>query len=218
MHSAKWVVLAMMVMVGSSHSAGFGVTGKAGSLGIGVEGTVDLIPHVNLRGGVNFFNYDTDSQRGDIDYNLELKLKSFSALIDLHPIPGSGLRFTGGLIWNGNDADLVANPTENYDIGGQTYTATNVGNLTANLDFNTTAPYAGIGWGNAATGRIGFAFDLGLAFQGSPAVNLDATGALRNDPLFVQDLQREETQLQDDVDGFKYYPVISIGLSLKLTP
>jgi len=74
------VVLACMVST-SSH-AGIGIAGRAGTLGIGIEATQSLIPMVNVRGGINWFNYSFDGTESDVRYNIDLKLKSFSALVD----------------------------------------------------------------------------------------------------------------------------------------
>ena len=104
------------------------------------------------------------------------------------------------------------------EIGGQTYTQAEAGTLNGAVDFKSTAPYLGIGWGNAANSRIGLAIDLGIAFQGSPQVDLGATGQLANTQEFIDELNREQDELQDSLDGFKYYPVIAIGLSFKITP
>jgi hypothetical protein len=211
------ILLSVMLFWATTIQAmGLGVTGKAGSLGIGVEVTKSLVPRVNVRGGVNFFNYAFDQSEGGNDYQFDLKLKSFSILADLHPIPGRGLRLSGGIVFNNNHLDMVGVPTGSYSIGNRTYTGSDVGTLTGTVEFTATAPYFGIGWGNAASGRFGLAFDLGVALQGSPQVSLSTTGILASDPTFIQELNREDQQLEDDISGFKYYPVVSLGLSLNL--
>ena len=52
-------------------------------------------------------------------------------------------------------------------------------------------------------------------FQGSPTANLSATGPIASDPGFQADLAKEENNLQDDLDNFEYYPVISIGFNYR---
>lgn len=208
--------VAMMLWAGSAQAIGLGVTGKAGSLGIGVEVTKSLVPMVNVRGGLNFLDYSFDQSEGGNDYDFDLKLKSFSVLIDFHPIPERGLRLSGGIIFNNNHLDMVAVSSATYSIGNRTYTGAEVGQLDGVVDFKSTAPYFGIGWGNATSGRFGLALDLGIVLQGSPQVSLSATGLAASDPNFVQDLNREVQELENDISGFKYYPVISLGLSLNL--
>jgi hypothetical protein len=84
------------------------------------------------------------------------------------------------------------------------------------VDFKSTAPYFGVGWGNATNGRFGLALDLGVVLQGIPQVSLTATGLVSSDPNFVQELNREVQELENDISAFKYYPVISLGLSMNL--
>jgi len=115
------VVLACMVST-SSH-AGIGIAGRAGTLGIGIEATQSLIPMVNVRGGINWFNYSFDGTESDVRYNIDLKLKSFSALVDFHPFPLVGFRLTGGIVFNSNGLDMVSESVSaTIEIGGQTYT------------------------------------------------------------------------------------------------
>ena len=111
---------------------------------------------------------------------------------------------------------MVSVPSGTYSIGNRNYTGAEVGTLTGKVDFKSTAPYVGIGWGNATSGRFGIAFDLGIVFQGSPQVALSASGIVASDPTFIQELNRENQELENDISEFKYYPVISLGLSLNL--
>jgi hypothetical protein len=48
-----------------------------------------------------------------------------------------------------------------------------------------------------------------LLYQGSPKVKLSAAGVLQSD------LNQEALELEDALDNFKYYPVISYGTSFK---
>ncbi len=95
-----------------------------------------------------------------------------------------------------------------------TYAADEVGALGGDVDFRPVAPYIGIGWGNplGRTGRWGLATDLGVAFTGSPDIDLCASGPIGADPTFQARLAEEEKDIQDDLDIFKIYPVLSINL------
>ena len=117
---------------------------------------------------------------------------------------------------NGNELNMKATGSNtSYDIGDTTYTASEVGTLTGNVEFNSFAPYVGIDFGNSVTKskEFGFMFDLGIAYQGSPDVSLSATGTLSNNATFKEELRKEEKALQDDLDNFTIYPVISLGVT-----
>lgn len=217
--SSIFAVAALIFALSAPSHAGIGIAGRAGTLGIGVEVTQSVIPNVNVRGGLNWFNYSFDGTESDVSYNIDLKLKSFTAMVDLHPFPLLGFRLTGGIVFNSNGLEMVSDQiSATVNIGGVDYNTGDVGTLNGIVDFKSTAPYLGIGWGNAASSRIGLAIDLGIAFQGSPQVELGATGQLRTDPDFQNRLRQEEQDLQDEISGFKYYPVVSVGLSFKITP
>ena len=52
-------------------------------------------------------------------------------------------------------------------------------------------------------------------FQGSPEVTLSATGPITSDTTFLAELAKEEDNLQDDLDSYEFYPIISIGINYR---
>jgi len=186
---------------------------KGGTLGLGGELTTDIVPGLNLRGGVQWFNLDFDAEFEDIDYSVDADLLNPLLLLDWYPFGGS-FRLSGGVLFNQSEVDLRATPSEPVQIGGTTYLPSEVGTLRGRSDFNPVVPYVGIGWGNAVGRgkRLGLAIDLGVAFIGSPGVNLSATGPLASDPTFRAHLAQEEEDIEDDLSDFKFYPVLSLTL------
>jgi hypothetical protein len=75
----------------------------------------------------------------------------------------------------------------------------------------------GIGWGNpfTAESRLSFSFDLGIAFQGKPDVSMVANGPVAADAAFQENLRQEENDIKNEIDVFKYYPVISAGIAYR---
>jgi hypothetical protein len=105
-----------------------------------------------------------------------------------------------------------------YEIGGISYSSDDVGTLGANIGFDNVAPYLGIGWTSTPGEESpwSYAFDLGVLFQGSPTARLTSTGGTySNDPTFQSHLRAEEAELQDGIDDFKYFPVVSVGLNYR---
>lgn len=190
---------------------------KAGTLGAGIEGTAGLLPGLNLRAGANAFSIDFDADTSDIDYELEVDLLSFPVLLDWHPFKDSGFRISAGVLINQNEADAEASAQNSYTIGGTTYTPAELGTLTGKIDYNELAPYVGIGWGNAVgkDNRWSFSFDFGVVFQGEPNIDLKANGTMASDPTFQANLAEEKRKLEDELDDYKYYPVVSLGITYK---
>jgi hypothetical protein len=187
---------------------------KVGTLGAGLEGTARINSSINARLGVNVFEYDYSGTEDDIKYDFDLELLSVSTLFDWHPF-GNIFRFTIGGLYNQNSLDMTANPAGSYSIGDTTYTPGEVGTLTGELDFEDFCPYIGIGWGNAVdkNKQWSFSFDLGVIYQGEPSVNLSATGTLSGNAAFQANLAREQQNLEDELEDFQFYPVVSFGIS-----
>lgn len=200
-----------------SSAEGLGVGAKAGTLGFGVEVTKGFTPTINGRIGVNVFSFDASGTESDIDYDADLNMESVAALVDWHPFSG-GFRATVGLLLNNNELDMTAKSAVSYDIAGTTYTPAEIGTFGGTVDFNNTAPYVGIGWGNAVEKgqRLTFSFELGVVMQGSPKVDFTASGGtLSSDPTLLANLATEEAELEDDLNDFDVYPVVSLGLGFQ---
>ena len=191
---------------------------KVSTLGVGADLSLQMAPSLNARLGIQGFSYDTDGTESGVDYDIDLKL--FSGLITADWFPfQNGFRLSAGLLANGNEIDMKGRPRAGatYDINGISYDATNVGSLHGNADFNSVAPYLGIGWGNpfSSGGNWSFNCDLGVVFQGSPDISLTADGPFASDPVFQANLEAERRDLENELDDYKYYPVISLGVTYR---
>ena len=215
---AGLVVSCLLILLAAlpAQAGRIGVGAYAGTTGAGAEMTVHLIPFLNLRAGVQGFNYSTSMSPEDVRYDFDMKFVSESLLLDYHPL-GGGLRISAGIFYNQDSIDLTAQPTANYRLGGLTVTPEQVGQLVGEIKYKPSSPYVGLGWGNAGDNDLlsdlGFQLDLGVLFKGSPDVELTSTGTLRNDPDFQLALERERREIEDKLDSYKYYPVIRLGLT-----
>lgn len=188
---------------------------KLSTLGVNVEAYRSFSPSFNARLGFSMFNYTYESgviTGEDYKYDAKLNLFSVSALGDWFPFQSTSLRLTGGLIINLNKPEVTAIPTIEKKIGGDVYNADNLGTVGIDLTFNKIAPYIGLGIGNPTSGEkgFGFTFDLGTCYQGSPKVKLDAEGLLAPSAS-----PEQEAIVEKNLNWFKFYPVLSIGLSYK---
>jgi len=184
---------------------------KAGTLGAGLEVGVGLNEWCGLRLGANALQFSMNETIDNIDYDADLRLQNISALLDVYPFQGI-FRLTGGILYNGNEFDLEGSSTIPAVINGNPYTPEQLGVIKGTAEFNTWAPYLGLGWNSRPEQQAGWgvAFDMGILFQGSPKVSsLTATGAMAGDPQLVADLEQERGKVQEELDKFQYYPVVS---------
>jgi len=209
-------VLVCVFLAPAAEAGGIALSGRASTLGLGLELTAGLTDRINVRLGGNAFSYDRTFTNDQDEFGLDIKFRSLTALLDVHPFAG-GFRLSGGFVSNGNEAALTGQSTSNYDLGDSRYSTSDVGALTGTVHFNKAAAYAGIGWGNAVReGRkLGVVVDTGVVFQGSPNVTLSASGPIAGNPGFQADLRQEELNIEDDARQFRYYPVFSLGISYK---
>jgi hypothetical protein len=205
-----------------AHAGGVAVGAQAGTLGLGVGLTVGLTEQFNVRGLFNTLSYEFDDEASDIEYEFDLDLGSVGAMIDWHP-GGSGFRVSAGAFLNDNEVTGVGRPVDGtfVEIGDTLFPAEAVDRAEADLSFDDFVPYVGIGWGNAVgpDKRLGVNLDVGVLFQGAPQADFrafaagDAPDGLQD--LLDQEAAREEAEIQDDLDQFEFYPVVSLGLSWK---
>ena len=209
---AASILIPSFAMAGAS---GLGI--KASTLGAGVEYERQFNENFGMRLGVNYFQFDTDFDVDDINYDSSVDLQSASAIVDWYPFEGA-FRLSGGIMYDGNEFDISATPNKPVTLGDNEYTPAMIGTLSGSVDFNTTAPYAGIGWssGRGINDGLSVEFDLGVLFQGSPDISdYRATGSLAGDPAFQNDLDREVTKIEDDLESYQFYPVVALTLTYR---
>jgi hypothetical protein len=188
---------------------------EVSTLGLGGEAGIRVNDFFGLRVGGNYFDTNFDAKLAGTEYDLGFLLESAGAVIDVYPF-GGGLRFSGGLRWNGNNIDLSVTPANSIVIGGTTFTAAQLGTLSGDVDFEDFAPFFGLGYeGDFFDQRVLLAFGAGVLFQGDPEVDLSANGALANDPALLAALRREENDLENDLDFLSFYPVVSLSLTFR---
>jgi len=198
----------------------------AGTLGFGVEATQSLHRKLNSRIGFNTLSTSLEDSYDGVDYNANIDFKTLTALLDWHPFAGT-FRLSGGLVLN-NSAITIRNKqiTQTFTFGNSNYTSSDLA-LEGDISFQPFAPYVGLGWSSAPAKKSGFGFsaEIGIMYSGSPDIQLSASGTATDqnnpnstfnvaaDPGFQENLAREEKNLQDDYKKYKYFPVLSMGVT-----
>lgn len=204
------LTVAGLTLLGASSlaTAEVGIGVKASTLGAGVELGVSLSERFVLRGALNKYSRDDDRTIDDIKYDADLDLKSSALFLDWHPMKGS-FHLTVGYLNSASQLNATATPVGTFNVGGTDYS----GDITLHgkVDLGS-GPYVGLGWGNVPAKGLGFSFELGAVQQGTPDATLTASGADAG-LINPDDLAREEQNMQDDLDEFELYPVVSLGIS-----
>ncbi len=212
----KTLAAAVVLLFGGQASAedNFWVGVKAGTLGIGAEGTWRPIDWVDFRLGANFYDYDDTGSQAGIDYDATLALDTYYGTVNFR-FPLSPFRLSAGAYVNNNEVQLVSQNMASYDIGDNPvpYTPADIGTLRSTATFDSMAPYFGAGFDFDLFNRLGLSLDFGVLWQGQPTVTLTADGLLGSAPGLLADLEAERQQLENEVEDLKAYPVVTLGFN-----
>ncbi len=193
----------------------FGISAKASTLGLGIELSKSIpLTGVSARLGYNWFSYDLSQGYGGIDYDTEIDMESVSLAIDWRPTPGP-FHITAGVLYNLNEIQALNEPAPTFDIGGTTYTATEVGNITAVATFEDFAPFAGFGWTIPLAPTFAMSIDLGVLYQRLDEITIASDGTLAGDAGFQASIALEQFEFADEIEDYELYPVISLGFRKK---
>ena len=186
-----------------------GVTG--GSLGIGPEISYRASDHFGVRGNATFLSFSQGFDSNDLDYDGKVKLRSGGVIVDLYPFDG-GFRISAGARSNGNKGRVVATSSGPVTINGTTYTPAQIGTLSGRAKTKNFAPTLTLGYGGGIRPGLAFGVDAGAMFQGTVRLHdFSASNAM----IRPEDIEAERRDLQDDVDGYKVYPVLQFSLGYR---
>ena len=207
---AIWAILASPASLADT-SLGL----RAGTLGGGIELAHAFTETFGFRIAANGLNYNTTQTYESIDYDAKLQLATGQLLFDWFPF-SNNFRVSAGAMYNGNKLTLDGKPSAGgtYTINGTTYAASEIGALNGKVDFRKAAPYVGLGYGRPVGKGLSLTADLGVLFQGSPRSTLTVTcGTTTNCAQIQSSVAVEQASLENDMDKYQYYPVLSIGLA-----
>ena len=209
--SAFFYAVSMLISINSYAGTAVGVGGS--TLGYQVALSQSLSENVNLKLAYHTASQSFDGETDGVNYDYDFDFESTGILIDWH-VFGGGFRLTTGALINDNEIYAQSDISGlTIEVGDTIFTSAEVGRLEGDITFDSYAPYLGLGWGRSIADGFSFVFDLGVVFQGEPTVNLQTMGGtLSNNPLLLDEVGREEQELQDDANDFDIYPVVSLGL------
>jgi hypothetical protein len=207
------VLLGFVLLPSTVMAEGTAVGLKVSTLGAGVELVQSFNEHLNGRLSAQYYKYSDDYSSSSVNYVGDLELKSILGTLDYYPFETIA-HFSTGALLNGNKINIRARSLNGVSIDNSLIAAL-FGDLNGEATLNTVAPYVGIGFGNPVAGdEVGFKFkaDIGVAFHGNPTASLTSNGLLSETPLGQALIANEEAELQEDVDGYKWYPVVGVSL------
>jgi hypothetical protein len=200
--------LATAPAIGAEGQWSVGVTG--GSLGIGPQLSYRPNDHVGVRANGTFLGVGRDEEIDDIDYDGDLDLNSFGALLDWYPT-GGGFRVSIGGRINNTEIGIVGLPTTSVTVGDTTYTPEQIGTLSGTVTTDDFAPQLTIGYGGTLAKGFTLGAEIGVLWQGQPHIDdLRATGLLASTPQLQVDIRREEQEIEKELDDYELWPILQV--------
>ena len=209
------VTLAGLALPGSASALDFAVGAHGGTMGTGIEATLGLNSHLNLRAGINEGEYEVMEIEADegLEYdNPTVDFDNQYLMLDFYPFSDGNLHLTGGYFKNKNTITAAGRIDDSNQFIGETEAPIDT-EVTGFIAFDD-GTYAGIGFGNAASGGfIHFGLDIGVIMQDAPQVGyavIDSTGTIQD-----EDIEQERADLQEEVKDFDMWPVVNLSLSVQ---
>jgi opacity protein-like surface antigen len=196
---------------------------SAGTIGAELEYSRIVKPEYNLavRVSLGGLSWDGDYDDTDTHYDTNVDLFNIGAIFEYHPM-SNGFYLAAGAFYHNDDFSMKATPTGGkYEFNGTLYDASSAGTVTGDVyGLNKVAPYIGIGYDASLFGSGNWFFTLkaGAWYQGTPKVDL-ASHNCDNTQIDCDqlryDLEQEEQDINDDIEDYKWWPVIHIGVSYR---
>jgi hypothetical protein len=196
---------------------------SVGTIGAELEYSRIIQPEYNLavRVSVGGVHWSDDYDDTDVHYDTDVDLFNMGAILEYHPF-ASGFYIGAGAYYNNSDFSLTATPTGGtYEFNGVEYNAQDAGTVTGDVyGLNKFVPYIGIGYDTSlfSSGNLFFTFKAGAWYQDSPKVDLVSHNCNNNQincDKLRYDLDQEEQDINDDIEDYKWWPVIQLGISYR---
>ena len=145
-----------------------------------------------------------------------LRLRSGGAMFDLHPF-GDGFRLSAGTRFGSLRSALAAAPSGPVTIGSRSVTPAQVGRMLGKVHVRKFAPALTLGYGGAVASAMTLGVEAGALFQGAPRIREFGSegGSLSAEAGFASDLERERIRVENDLDGYRLYPVVRMSLGYR---
>lgn len=207
------------------------VSVNAGTLGAGVQVAAPINRYLSLRTGVMVFKYTYDYDYKEVlhhpDYAneapvpMEAKANMVNGLLmaDFFPFPSKCFHVTGGFYMGSSDIVKVSadQPGRLVEVADVIIKPGVSGRAAAQIETNAFKPYLGIGFGNSVTKskRVGFKFELGAMFHGSPKVVVTDGQIISKDDLSGLIEDDELSSFNKFLKNFNVYPVLNFQLNFR---
>ncbi|QIA08945.1 hypothetical protein [Draconibacterium halophilum] len=202
----------------TSKPNGLYIGGQISTNGFGGNLRYALNDKFSFRAGYETLSlsYDFNFDENDISYNANMDFKTGGLLALVDFAYTKNLYISAGAVFSSFNTEVTGYAISDFEYGDIIIPSEEIGDflITAKPGLSVS-PYGGAGYRSFWGKREGivFSFETGLYYMGPPDIEIEATGLLAPtaDPAFGQ-----AEYLEYQFDAYKIYPVIKLGLAVKL--
>lgn len=201
----------------------FGISAKAGTMGLGLDLTYSINDYFKLRGGYSQMDFNRNFTSNGSQFNGKLKLGGWDLLVDAHPF-ANGFRISAGAYIPSTQLSLTGAPTGagSYTINGNTYSTSQVNSFDGSAKYSGVKPYLGLGYdgfNSATNGGFYFSSDVGVIFSGAPKVALSASCSAGTAPSTCAqlntDIAAQQQSINNTLSKYNLLPVVQLGVGYR---
>lgn len=199
-------------------SPSMGIAAKSSTNGFGGDAVFNFNKRMSVRLGFEQIGYKTDfsfdEESINYDANVSYKAGSMSLLFDYYL--WNHLFLSAGAGYNLFHTEIDGKASSALEYGDIQIQKEKIGMFNFQIDPSLQiSPYFGIGFGRTLglKKKVGFAFEIGGFYQGSPDISITSTGLLS--PTSNPD-QGHEARLEKQINQYSVYPVMKFSLSYKI--
>lgn len=205
MSPLSFTAVALAALLGAGAASAQSVYGQVGTTGATL-GYAQHLDGFNLRGDLNFANYNRDFRAGSVDYGAKLKFTTVGLFADYFAV--SQFRVTAGAFLGRDTISAYGKNSANSDVLPGEY-------VEGRIRTRQVRPYLGVGWGFGPTAGPGLSFvaDLGASY-GSPRTEYDVSPGMQR-YWGIDRVQQERRKFDDKVNDYRWLPVVRLGATYR---
>jgi len=216
------IILAFLVLIifkqGFAQNMNLGVAIKGSTMGLGGDVVFQFHERMDARLGFDYLQYSTqkDFSESDITYLADITAKtgSVTALYDFYIL--KYIFVAAGFGLNNFNINATGKAINGYPYGDIVIAADKIGDFEFDIAPSMRiSPYLGVGFGRALgkDSKLGFGFELGSYYQGSPDLTIVTTGLIS--PTSNPD-HGQEKLFESQISQYYLYPIVKFSLSYKI--
>lgn len=203
-----------MIAIPDSTKKIIGIGFNISSFGPGPYAFYHLNKNIHIKAGLNYFfyNYSLNKLLSELDGEAKIRVGGIGAFAEWHFL--RYLYFSGGVSTNFNKIDVNGKMAESIMIGDVEMAPENIGLVGIQIEPAWAfSPYVGFGIGRPVNlkNRFGYTLEIGSYFQGSPRVNLSATGML--EPTASSE---QEMLIENNIKPLDFWPQIALSINYRI--